>query len=273
MVEHGGSRIGWSGVSASIARLFLPTHFPRGLVPHLVVFFACIFLAYQGSSPVFARIIADSFPSTPRPDGTVLLVNNTTGDVYISLTSKDNVRAGTPFNCFDPRTFGTGDAVGLNGSIEVLAVTDTFTRCRITRTSSNRAIQPGDVISNIVYHNGKNLPTHFVLFGDFDLDGDGIATAAERDRMVALIRAHGGVVDDTFTATTNYLVLGRRPGSPSVQIPPSENVPGAIVVQRTIDQKRYDELQDRAVQYAIPVLNTNRFLSLVGYYGQGTARP
>jgi hypothetical protein len=239
-----------------------------GFVSAFLAFLVGLVLAFQGTPTVFGRILVDPVRYRSNADGTVLHVNHTTGDVYISLTSNDNVRPGMPFDCFDPRTFGTGEAT-TNGSVEVMAVTDTFTRCRITSTVSNRAIQVGDVISSFYFRYDKEHPAHFAIIGDFDLDGDGVATAAERDRIVALIRAWGGVVDNTLTRDTAYLVAGRRPLSPILKDPAG---PGTVVDQRTTDQKYYDELLGNAKDYPgfITILNTNRFLALIGYYGRTT---
>jgi hypothetical protein len=235
------------------------------LAPLLATFLLSLLLFL----PTPVRALYPARPVTPNaPDGTVLNVNNTTGDVYISLTSKDNVRVGMPFTCFDSRTGinVSSDPASLgNGSIEVMAVTDHFTRCRMTRISTNRAIQPGDVVFNYRYHYDKDSPIHFTLVGDFDLDGDGTPTSAERDRIVTLIRARGGVIDDTLTPGTNYLVAGQRPLSPATKNPPPATGPGTIANRRTADQKHYDQLVSDAQQYPlfVTILNTNRLLLLI----------
>ena len=276
MVARGGSRSGWGGCSASIVRPFLRAACRRhALLPALLTFLACVLLACQTASPAAAQPPGAAPESSQlRPDGTVLLVNNTTGDVYINLTTKDALRPGVVFTCYDPRTgitLGTDASALGDGSIEVMAVTDTFTRCRIMRTTSNRAIRPGDLLYNTLYHNTRNRPPHFVLYGVFDLDGDGVPTAAERDRLATIIRAWGGVIDDTINAHTDYLVLGARPRSPALPVTAAEDAAGGIVAVRTGDQKRYDELEDTAQQLAIPVLDLNRLLSLVGYYNDSIA--
>ena len=137
-----------------------------------------------------------------EPDGRVVRVNGATGEVYINLGKKDRMSPGLPFTAYDPRTgvrFGTDESAEGNGSLEVIEVGEDTSLCRITRTTKDRAIQANDLISNIVYHNDRTRKFRFTVFGDFDLDGDGVATAAERDRLIVLINSWGGQVDDDVT--------------------------------------------------------------------------
>jgi len=228
-----------------------------------------------------------------EPDGKVLSVNNASGEVYINLGAKDRMKPGMPFTAYDPRTgvrFATdAEALG-NGSLEVIEVGPDTSICRITRTSSNRAIQANDLISNLVYHNDKTRQFRFTVFGDFDLDGDGVATAGERDRLITLIKAWGGQVDDDVTAQTDFLVLGTPPKGamtstddtaapasapatdPAASAPASGSVSGSVGEARNKDQQRYEDLEIAAKTLAIPVLNQNRFLAMVGYYNTTVVR-
>jgi len=232
-------------------------------------------------------------PTVGEADGRVIAVNGVTNEVYISLTSKDRVMPGIPFTIYDPRTgvrFGNDDQALGNGSIEVISVGPSSSICRITRTTKGRAIQTGDLIANLVYHNDRTRKFHFTVFGDFDLDGDGVATAAERDRLVVLIKSWGGEVDDDITSQTDYLVLGEKPKAPLVQestdtaaadtapatAPATAaapgDLPGSITAVRSTDQLHYEELTVAAKRLAIPVLNANRFLAMVGYYNTTVIR-
>jgi hypothetical protein len=221
-----------------------------------------------------------------EPDGQVIRVNGATGELYINLTKKDRVLPGMTFTVYDPRLgvrFGTDDAALGNGSIEVLEVGDVNTLCRITRVTKDRAIQANDLIANLVYHNDRTRKFRFTIYGDFDLDGDGVATAAERDRLISMIIRWGGQVDDDVTSQTDYLVIGARPAAPLLQeqsadattVPatdaatataPSSGIIGGINDARGKSQERYDQLVIDAKRLAIPVLNANRFLAMIGYY-------
>jgi hypothetical protein len=278
MVARGVSSCGWCGYSTNILRELrrLGGRTACAIMPALVPLLLCL-LYGCGGAPRVAAEEREVVPAAQdiRADGRVIRVNNTTGEVYINLTRKDRVLPGVPFTCFDPRTgitLNTDQAAQGNGGIEVIAVGDDFSICRITRTSNNRAIQPGDLVYNTVFHNSRNRPQHFIVAGDFDLDGDGIRTAAEGERLIMLIRAWGAVVDDAISIHTDYLVLGQRPLGPSIQEPPPDNSPGSIIDQRTLEQKHYDELLEFARKYRIPVLNLNRGLMLIGYYDRQWAR-
>jgi hypothetical protein len=231
--------------------------------------------------------------SVGEPDGRVVRVNGATGEVYINLGKKDHVTPGLPFSIYDPRTgvrFGTDASAQGNGSIEVIEVGEETSLCRITRTTKDRAIQANDLVANVVYHNDRSRRFRFTVFGDFDLDGDGAATAAERDRLITLIQSWGGQVDDDVSSQTDYLVLGEKPKS-SVQeaagaltsepvdaaasepaTNPALSIVGSVSEVRSKDQIRYDQLKTAAEGLAIPVLNANRFLNMVGYYNTTVVR-
>jgi hypothetical protein len=230
-----------------------------------------------------------------EPDGHIVRINSATGLAYINLGRKDHIAPGMPFTAYDPRTgvrFGTDDAALGDGSLEVISVGEDTSICRVTRTSKDRTIQANDLISNIVYHNDRNRKFRFTVYGDFDLDGDGVATAAERDRLVTLIKGWGGDVDDDVTSQTDYLVLGVKPKAPFVQQPdepaatetaateaapapapaPALAIVGSVADARTKEQSRYEDLEISARRLAIPVLNANRFLAMVGYYNTTVVR-
>jgi redox-sensitive bicupin YhaK (pirin superfamily) len=118
------------------------------------------------------------------------------------------------------------------------------------------------VIANALYDPRKVYT--FLVYGNFDVNGDGRATAAEADQIRALIEGWGGKVVSDLSGNVDFLVLGQRP-----QVPPK---PGAgqpiAVVQEFIrlDQaaQRYDTLFQQASATSIPVLNENRLYTLIG---------
>jgi hypothetical protein len=221
-------------------------------------------------------------PTVGEADGTVARVNQGTGEAYIMLGKKDRIVPGMTFTAYDPRTgvrFGTDEAALGNGSLEVIEVGETTSLCRITRTTPNRAIQANDLISNVVYHNDKNRLFRFVVRGNFDLDGDGAATAAERDRIIRLIVSWGGKVDDSVTSQTDYVVTGEKPQSvASVVLADDgeaksvEPEPGSVAAERIKEIESYDDVILQARRLSIPVLNANRFLAMVGYYNTTIVR-
>ena len=163
------------------------------------------------------------------------------------------------------------EARGKKGDVEVVEVGENDSRARITRTEPNKQITPEDWVASLVYN--KNRKYHFYLFGDFlDLDGDGIATSAERERLVRLIESWGGAVDDTFTSQTDFLVLGAEPGGSALKSDAESDQTSDLVKQRTSQQKQYADLLVESHDWAVPVLNANRFLSLIGYYNPVIAK-
>jgi hypothetical protein len=161
-----------------------------------------------------------------------------------------------------------GPAAG-KGGIEVEEVGGTESLCRITKTMPGQIIQAGDLLSNPVYQTNKNRKNHFVVFGDFDLDGDGVATAAEHDRVVHLITEWGGVIDDKLSPQTDFLVLGSTPEAPNSNADMTPGSPAATAIQ---EAKEYDTIEDDAKHDGVPILNANRFLAMVGYYNTTIAK-
>ncbi len=209
-----------------------------------------------------------------RPDGQIVRVNAATDEAYINLSSADRITAGLTFSVYDSRAgvrFGTNQEAMGKGSIEVIEPGAVTSLCRITRTTAGQSIQAGDLIANPVYHHDRNRKFIFVVQGDFDLDGDGVATAGERDRLIRLIGSWGGVVADKVTSQTDYLVTGERPSAPSV-IGDETPTTGSAVDERTKLQDQYDDLIVEAKRLGVPVLNANRFLSMIGYYSTTIAR-
>ena len=203
-----------------------------------------------------------------EPDGVITRTSTDTGEVYINLGKGDRLQPGQTFAVYDQKTgvrFSTDAEAQGKGSIEVLEVGPNESLCRVTFAVKGQAMEVGDLIANPVYHQDKTRQFHFVVIGDFDLDGDGVATAAEHDRLVRMIQAWGGVVDDNVSTQTDFLVAGLRPASPSAVVTGAE-APNGVVDARTKRQQSYDDILEEAKRSSVPILNQNRFLAMVGYY-------
>lgn len=203
-----------------------------------------------------------------EPAGQIVRAATGSGEVYINLGRRDHVTPGLTFAVYDPQIgvrFDTDEAAAGKGSIEVLAVGDSESLCRVTQTTKGQAIQSGDLIANPVYQHDKNRQFHFVVVGDFDLDGDGVATPAERDRLIRMIKDWGGVIDDKVTTQTDFLVAGTRPASPVVT-GEDQATPGSVADERIKKQQAYDDTVAEAKRSTVPILNANRFLAMIGYY-------
>lgn len=222
----------------------------------------------------------------PLADGKVIRVDHTEGLAYISLTKADRITQGLTFACFDPRTgvktqaserrvkVGSETlsvaemlqpAVGRStGALEVVEVGEEYSVCRIVSSSKNRKIEAGDLLFNGAFHAMRGKKMRFVIGGGFDLNADGAVTAAEREQLERMIVSWGGQVDPEITVWTNYLILGQFPAEPSIEEKPV--VPYGIVDERHNVQNSYASMEAAAKHWAVPVLNQNRALILLGYY-------
>lgn len=200
--------------------------------------------------------------------------------VFINLGRDDRLILGMTFEVFDQAT-GVQTQVERNGqlihvggkaTVEVVRFSESgeTTACRIVRQAFGRPIVTGDIVSNIVYD--KNRTYRFFVYGDFDIDGDRRATPSERQRLLQLIEQWGGEVvsGDRMPVDTDFLVLGRNVEYPA-DLPddPPPTIEQIAERDRQLEQfKRYAELSGQAAELSIPVLNQNRFMTLIGYYQQ-----
>jgi hypothetical protein len=148
-------------------------------------------------------------------------------------------------------------------TVEVIEVGEKSSLCRVVRSVSKRGVQANDLIFNQVYHIAKTRKVHFVVSGDIDLNGDGIATAYEQERLTRLIVAWGGEIDEKVNVQTDYVAMGERPASATLAAYDAD-VKGSVVDFRRGQQKDYDKMVKDAMRLAIPVLNVNRTRALVG---------
>jgi hypothetical protein len=208
--------------------------------------------------------------------GTVIRGRPGTEECYISLGRKDRVMPGMTFSIHDPRIGVKLQAdtdpnakpdpeAGGKGGLEVTEVGENESLCRVTFMKKGQHLEQGDLIANPVYQRDRNKKQRFVVYGEFDLDGDGVATASERDRLVRMIGSWGGIVEDNLSPETDYLVLGSRPSAAS-HVQQSSETPGGIADERAKMQKQYDDLFSEAKRSSVPILNGNRFMAMIGYY-------
>jgi len=201
-------------------------------------------------------------------DGLIVRAGTSSGECYINLGKRDRVLPGLTFAIYDPKygvRFDTDAEARGKGGVEVLDVGEAESLCRITYVEKGQTIQAGDLIANPVYNQDKNRKFRFVVYGDFDLDGDGQATSAERERLIRMIQLWGGIVEDKLTTQTDFLVVGARPASPTIQAEGGDQ-PGGVVDAQLAKQKQYDVVITDAKQSSVPILNANRFFAMIGYY-------
>jgi hypothetical protein len=210
---------------------------------------------------------------TRQPDGRIVRIP-TRDTVFIDLGSGDQITPGLTFEVFDKADGipAPGDPsndenlpVG-KASIEVVRVGNTTSECRVTRTSRGATLSEGDLIANLVYD--KNTKNNFLVYGNFDLDRNGVATPQDAEVIKRLITQWGSSVVSELNVDTDFVVLGKEPVIPNVSRQELENDPllKAKYDAAVADAEAYSDISAKARAYRIPILNQNRFLYLVGYY-------
>jgi len=209
-------------------------------------------------------------PQSPAElvDGEIIDVVGGERQVFLNLGRSDRIVPGITFEVYsDARGISPDPATGRyprgKASIQVIKVGDVTSTARIVRDSASPVI-PGDVVANAVFD--PDTEFKFLIFGKFDVDGDGRATTAEAEFLAQQVRDWGGIVvaGDELTGDLDFLVLGVQPPQPG-PLPPNataQQIEARLEAQDAYD--RYDRLFRRATEAQIPVLNANRFEVLTG---------
>lgn len=207
----------------------------------------------------------------PRPeeslaDGVVVAINERDRQVTINRGSKDKVTLGMTFAVYNDAQEITPDAQGNyprgKANLEVIRVLEDRAIARINGAVAGRPILQGDVVANAVYD--PNKVYKFVVYGFFDADGDGIETFGETRAIESAIRNWNGRVVNDLAGDVDFLVLGTRPS-----LPPEPDITATeqeiLQYQEALTRvERYDNLFNTAVSAGVPVLNQNRFYTLIG---------
>jgi hypothetical protein len=216
------------------------------------------------------RIRTDE-PIIRQADGQINRVAGN-GIVFIDRGLGDQITAGLTFEVYDrnegvPSQKNTDQLPVGKGSIEVLRVGATSSECRIIREEPGQHLIEGDVIANLVYD--PHTKYNFVVYGNFDLDQNEVATSQDADVIKRLITQWGAKVTDTVNVNTDFVVMGAEPQLPSFG---PEDLKDPINRKKMDDAQaaldKYEAVKQQAIDLHIPVLNQNRFLYLIGYYDQ-----
>lgn len=199
-------------------------------------------------------------------DGQVIGVDPVSGRVIIDRGREHRIVLGATFAVFADATNIRPDARGQypagKASIEVIRINEATSECRVTRSIAGNPIVRGDVIANALYDPSKVYK--FTVYGNFDTNGDGRATPAEREDMVAFIRGWNGEVVDALEGDVDFLVLGDKPALPPEPRPndPIEVVQHYLRIQARV--REYEQLLEQARSTKVPVLNQHRLYNLIG---------
>ena len=198
---------------------------------------------------------------TRMPDGRIIQAQADINVAYIDIGANDHVVVGLPFEVYDSKAGVTPDGRG-KATLVVTNVYPTTAECRIMRTTKTQPIMPNDVIINVAFDATRSRT--FVVEGDFDLNGDGHPDPMGSQRVRDLILQYGGKLADKVTVDTDFVVLGMEPVAPPASekpTPQEEQIRAQLAKQADL----YKNIEQEAKALQVPVLNTNRFLALIGY--------
>lgn len=210
----------------------------------------------------------DPYDVLTKADGRVLRSIPGSGVIYINLGDRDRIKSGMSFEVFSPTEGRQQRDMRGKASVEITAVMETTSECRVTRLIPDRPIVEGDTVVNIAYERDR-LPK-FVVRGEFDLDYDGQNDHRGAEKVVAIIQAWGGRVVDEIDETTDFLVVGMGPQVPQF----AGDRPISDVIQDLSDARlkargQYRRDVEQARTLYIPVITQSQFLFLTGYAGYG----
>jgi hypothetical protein len=218
-------------------------------------------------------------PVVRTADATVVRVS---GDdtVYINLGAGEQMVRGLTFEIFDKidgiPAITTTDPTSQDNlprgkaSIEIVRVGPTTSEARIIRREKGSGpIVEGDLVSNVVFD--KSTKFRFLVFGKFDLDRNGIATASDAEVVRRLVSEWGGELTNEVNVDTDFVVLGATPELPNFT---REEAQDPINAKRLADAQAeleaYNAILTKARDLSIPIMNQNRFLFYTGFYEQSS---
>ena len=210
---------------------------------------------------------SDGVDASLQADGRILSTIPQDNLVTVNLGRNDRVLLGLTFEVFDRKKGVTKDEFGdVRGkaTIEISNVKDRSSECRVVRLERGATIFEDDIIANVVYDKYRTYRFH--VYGEFDIDNDGRTTASDTRRIKAMIQQWGGEVLDKMSYEVDFLVLGKRPEVPNAnrdQLTPDE-IERIVALER--EALKFTQLEGEARLLRIPILNQNRFLTLVGHY-------
>ena len=203
-----------------------------------------------------------------KPDGKVILVDNTAKIVHINLGSSDRVYRGLTFSVYDKNIPIPKDGKG-KAEVEVFNVAKNISAARIIQSDIKNPIILDDIIANLIWDSQRT--NVFVVAGQFDLDSDGEIDYNASDKIKALVEKWGGRAEDNISIDTDFLILGKVPHVPRKPTFEEIEVDPMAMERYEASLKRlahYKQVQTQAQTFSMPVFNAERFLHFIGYKGQ-----
>jgi hypothetical protein len=211
-------------------------------------------------------------PVLRQADARIIRIGSS-NDVFIDLGSNDHVPPGLTFEVYD-KSEGVpklGEGISPDNlpqgkaSIEVVDVGQNACRCHIIKATPGQTVSEGDICVNLIYD--RHIKLKFFVYGDFDMKGDGVFTAAEADMVKNLVIRWGGTVQNKLTVDTDFVILGKEPEVPTLT---KEQEADPILNANNVAKKEalatYEKMINQASTLNIPIMNQTRFLYYTGYF-------
>lgn len=203
----------------------------------------------------------------PTPDGKIIKLLDSDHLAYVNIGSKDNVKIGLTLAVY-PFTGIPENASAPKGRLRVVNVYADTSECMVSEESNKDPLSVDDVVSNLAHDSVRTFT--FVVDGMFDLRGTGAASPNGLDEVKELIRQSGGKVADAVDIQTDFVVLGEVPPVPPRPADPTPQVE-RVYREQLKAIEHYKEIEKTAKDLKIPtIINTNRFLALMGYVAPKT---
>jgi uncharacterized protein YukE len=199
-----------------------------------------------------------------KPDGRIVSVNAQQKIVYLDLGSEAHVYRGLTFAVYDRANPSPEDGKG-KGEIKVFDVRSKVSVARVVSEDPDNPVLPEDIIVNLIWDQDK--PNRFYICGDYDFDNDGKIDPYGRDKVEHLIKQWGGIVADSIDINIDFVVCGNPP---EIYAETGGDDADAFLAQEKLEEAKakfatYNEALKKAASLSIPVFNTDRFKSLIGY--------
>ncbi|MFA5240121.1 MAG: DUF3887 domain-containing protein [Phycisphaerae bacterium] len=214
----------------------------------------------------------DSEVAAYKPDGKIVLIDDSSNIVYINIGSDNKVYRGLTFSVYEKNMPIPKDGKG-KAELEVFNVGKNISAARITSSNAKKPIILDDIVANLIWDSKKT--SVFMVAGEFDIDDDGNIDYEATDKIKALIKEWGGKVTEDISIDTDFIVLGttptilRKPTFEQMEADPMALEKYEASLKRL---ESYQQVQTRAQALSIPVFNLERFLYFIGYKTQ-SVRP
>jgi len=206
-----------------------------------------------------------------KADGKILSVDSRNKIVFINIGNEDHVYRGLTFSVYDKNMPIPRDGKP-KAEIEVFDVQKSISVARIVSQESNQPLVPEDIVANLIWD--PEATNVFVVIGEFDFDGDGLADYDGTAKVIGLVEKWGGSVAREISVETDFVVLGK---APTILARPTheqlEMDPMAVEKYQASLQKHedYQRIEQQSKALSIPIFNLDRFLYFIGYKTLSTA--